>query len=132
MDESSVQYGFHVLTKSEDEILADLAGRLLNRHLFRYETLTESRIPMIKKELAEKAWIRTIIVISTALSKNLISRIAAKTVITFGYGKQMAASWNCRRFPLLSMPSQKQTSKKIACCFIHRREAESICKIKKA
>ena len=54
MDESSVQYGFHVLTKSEDEILADLAGRLLNRHLFRYETLTESRIPMIKKELAEK------------------------------------------------------------------------------
>ena len=54
MDESSVQYGFHVLTKSEDEILADLAGRLLNRHLFRYETLTESRIPMIKIELAEK------------------------------------------------------------------------------
>lgn len=54
MDESTAQYGFHLLSKNkEDLILSDLSSRLLNRRLFRFERYQEERIETIKQELKE-------------------------------------------------------------------------------
>lgn len=39
LDEAAALYGFAQLSKGEDEILRDLAYRLLNRHLFEYQTI---------------------------------------------------------------------------------------------
>lgn len=39
MDESAALYGFTLLSESDDEICRDLSQRLLNRHLFEYETI---------------------------------------------------------------------------------------------
>lgn len=40
LDEHAAYYGFGLLTKFEDEIISDLALRILNRELFEYETIT--------------------------------------------------------------------------------------------
>ncbi|TDW08855.1 hypothetical protein EDD63_1666 [Breznakia blatticola] len=39
LDENAAFYGIARLTKSDDEVIADLARRLLNRRLFEYETI---------------------------------------------------------------------------------------------
>ena len=39
LDESACNYGFMQLTRSQDQVLADLARRLLNRDLFQYENV---------------------------------------------------------------------------------------------
>lgn len=52
LDESAALYGIGLLTKDEDEIVSDLAKRLLNRRLFEYETIyDESQIQEVIKKL---------------------------------------------------------------------------------
>lgn len=43
LDEAAALYGFSELTHGEDEILRDISYRLLNRHLFEYETLKDEK-----------------------------------------------------------------------------------------
>jgi len=43
MDEASCLYGISVCTEHDDEILADLAKRILNRNLFDYANITDSK-----------------------------------------------------------------------------------------
>lgn len=43
-DENAVFYGFSLLTKVSDEIISDLANRLLNRNLFAYQTMNHPRV----------------------------------------------------------------------------------------
>ena len=49
LDESSCQYGFHLLSHCKDPILKDLAERLLKRNLFEFTDTIEQ-----KKEIKEK------------------------------------------------------------------------------
>ncbi len=57
LDESTCLHGFVLLTESEDAILKDLALRLLNRVLFKYENLKSSRqLDEIKLALKNKGY----------------------------------------------------------------------------
>ena len=57
MDESTAQYGFHVLCHSDDDILQDLASRLLNRKLFTWESVfDDTQIQTRKQQLLEEGY----------------------------------------------------------------------------
>ena len=57
LDESAALYGFTVLTTGKDPILADLAGRLLNRRLFAYTTIhNDEDIDAIRTEVALRGY----------------------------------------------------------------------------
>lgn len=52
MDECRMIYGFQLATKSKDEILSDLATRILDRHLFEWmENPSEEQIQKIKNQI---------------------------------------------------------------------------------
>ena len=52
LDEATCQYGFMKLSKSLDPILKDLANRLMNRHLFKYDDLkTTVQLDDVKKSI---------------------------------------------------------------------------------
>ncbi len=53
-DEHAAYYGFSVLTQLEDEIIADLAKRILNRHLFEYERVhSKQEVKRIQQKLTD-------------------------------------------------------------------------------
>lgn len=56
LDEESCNYGFYLLTKNSDPIVQDLALRLLNRRLFKYQENTPSAIRKVKKVLKEHGY----------------------------------------------------------------------------
>ena len=49
LDESSCQYGFHLLSRGEDKILKDLAERLLKRDLFEYTESLNDKSEILSK-----------------------------------------------------------------------------------
>lgn len=54
LDEAAAFYGFSLLKDSEDEVLRDLAHRVLDRDLFEYETVkNENEITLLKKQVKE-------------------------------------------------------------------------------
>ena len=50
MDEATCNYGFKLLAESDDKILSDLASRLINRNLFKYEDI-KSEKELINKRI---------------------------------------------------------------------------------
>lgn len=57
LDESAATYGFILLLHSQDEILADLSRRLLDRKLFEYTTITdESQLTEIRNQIQTKGY----------------------------------------------------------------------------
>lgn len=56
-DEHAAYYGFSVLTHFEDEIIADLARRILNRRLFAYELVhSKEEIQAIEQKLGKQGY----------------------------------------------------------------------------
>lgn len=53
LDEPVCIYTFHVLTRSDDPVLKDLATRLLNRKLFKDMDLTEANVRRVKRGLKQ-------------------------------------------------------------------------------
>lgn len=54
LDEAAAFYGFSLLKDNEDEVLRDLAHRVLDRDLFEYETVkNENEITLLKKQVKE-------------------------------------------------------------------------------
>lgn len=55
LDESSFQYGFHILSHGQDKVLRDLGRRLLSRDLFEYTDELETKQEILDK-LAKAAY----------------------------------------------------------------------------
>ncbi len=56
LDEYTCSYGFQLLTQDKDPIAADLAERILNRNLFKYEENTPENVEKIRQELKNSGY----------------------------------------------------------------------------
>jgi HD superfamily phosphohydrolase len=56
LDEYTCSYGFQLLTQDKDPIAADLAERILNRNLFKYEENTPENVEQIRQELKNSGY----------------------------------------------------------------------------
>lgn len=79
LDESALLYGFSLLETCDDEILRDLAERLLNRHLFEYETYTsEADVKKIKNNVEQLGYDSNYYVFHDAVSQKPYSPYASR------------------------------------------------------
>lgn len=75
LDESVCNYGFLKLCQSDDDILRDLARRLVNRHLFKYENLTNTlQIEEISKRTMDLGYDPEYYVVEDFITQTLYQR----------------------------------------------------------
>ena len=74
LDEAAAFYGFSLLKRSPDAILRDFAHRILDRHLFEYETITNTNaIALIKQQVKNMGYDPSYYVFCDAASQKLYS-----------------------------------------------------------
>lgn len=75
LDEATCQYGFMKLAQSEDPILRDLADRLMNRRLFKYEDLkTTVQLDDIKGKIATEGYDARYYVVEDFITQTLYQK----------------------------------------------------------
>lgn len=75
LDESTCNYGFMVLCESEDKVLGDLANRLVNRYLFKYEDVNNSnQLDAIRKIASDNGYNPDYYVIEDFITQTLYQK----------------------------------------------------------